>query len=104
MKTYKILIAPQALQEINDIKEWYNHRQRNLGARFQKQAIRHINSLYKDPHIFTIRYNEIRCIPIKKFPYMIHYYINEDIKSIEVLAVLNTSRNPEIWKDNLRRK
>jgi hypothetical protein len=35
---------------------------------------------------------------------MIHYYINEDIKSIEVLAVLNTSRNPEIWKDNLRRK
>lgn len=46
-----------------------------------------------------IRYNEIRCKKIEKFPFLIHYTINEIEKTILIFAVFHTSRNPEIWKN-----
>ncbi len=35
---------------------------------------------------------------IKKFPYLIHYRIHEESKTVYVEAMLHTSRNPRIWK------
>lgn len=97
MEKYKVKIEPEALTDIQEITDWYNEAKAGLGKRFQKTAIKHINSLNKDPHIYAIRYKEIRCVIIKKFPYMAHFYINEENKTVEVLAVISTSRNPKIW-------
>jgi plasmid stabilization system protein ParE len=99
MKKYKVKIEPEALAGIQEITDWYNDAQAGLGKRFQKMVIKHINSLSKDPHIYAIRYKEIRCVLIKKFPYMAHFYINDKNNTIEVLAVISTSRNPIIWKE-----
>jgi plasmid stabilization system protein ParE len=99
MKKYRILIESQALADIQEITDWYNEQQAGLGRKFQKTAIRFINSLSKDPQINAIRYKEIRCLVIKKFPYMAHYYINEENNTVEVLAVISTGRNPEIWQE-----
>jgi len=97
MEKYKVKIEPEALSDIQEITDWYNEAKAGLGKQFQKTAIKHINSLNKDPHIYAIRYKEIRCVIIKKFPYMAHFYINEENNTVEVLAVISTSRNPKIW-------
>jgi hypothetical protein len=94
---YKIKIAPAALADIQEITNWYNEKHSGLGKRFQNITINQINNLSKNPHIWAIRYKEIRCLLVKKFPYMAHFYINEDTKTAEVLAVISTSRNPKIW-------
>ncbi len=99
MKKHKLKIEPEALADIQEITDWYNKTQAGLGNRFQKAAIRHINSLSKDPHIYAIRYKEIRCVVIKKFPYMVHFYINDEYNTVEVLAVISTSKNPKIWTE-----
>ncbi|WP_310558233.1 type II toxin-antitoxin system RelE/ParE family toxin [Flavobacterium sp.] len=44
-----------------------------------------------------MKYNEIRCRKIEKFPFLIHYQINENLNIVTVFAVFHTSRNPEIW-------
>jgi plasmid stabilization system protein ParE len=98
MKAYKVKIEPEALADIQEITDWYNEAHAGLGVRFQKTAIKQINSLRKDPQIYALRYPEIRCLVIKKFPYMIHFYLNEENKTVEVLAVISTDRNPLIWK------
>jgi len=49
--------------------------------------------------LYAIRYNEIRCILIKKFPYLVHFFINEDTQTVEVLAIISTDRNPKIWEE-----
>jgi hypothetical protein len=36
---------------------------------------------------------------VKKFPYMVHFYINEKTETVEVLAVISTHRNPKIWEE-----
>ncbi|MBU1369023.1 MAG: type II toxin-antitoxin system RelE/ParE family toxin [Bacteroidetes bacterium] len=102
MKKFKVKIEPEALSDIQEITDWYNEEQAGLGKRFQKTAIKQINSLSKDPQIYAIRYNEIRCVVIKKFPFMAHFYINDENNTVEVLAVISTDRNPKIWQEKTR--
>ncbi len=99
MKKYKVKIEPEALADIQDITNWYNEQQAGLGKRFQHTAIKLINSLSKDPQIYTTRYKEIRCILVKKFPYMAHFYVNDENNTVEVLALISTDRSPKIWEE-----
>ena len=101
MKKYKVKIEQEALEDIQEITNWYNDQQTGLGKRFQNTAIKQINTLSKYAHSHAIRYQEFRCMIIKKFPYMVHYYINEDNSVVEVFAVFGTSRNPKIWTERV---
>lgn len=101
---YKVKIEPEALVDIQEITDWYNEAQAGLGGRFQKTTIKQIDSLDKDPHIYAIRYKQIRCALVKKFPYMVHFYINNDTNTIEVLAVISTSRNPKVWLEKTSKR
>ncbi len=99
MDKYRIQIEPDALADIQEITNWYNEKQEGLGKRFQETTIKQINNLNKDPQIYSIRYKEIRCMLTKKFPYMAHFYINEETNTVEILAVISTDRNPRVWEE-----
>lgn len=101
---YKVSIEPQALADIQNITDWYNEKQAGLGKRFQKTTIKQIDNLCSNPYVCAIRFKEIRCLLIKKFPYMAHFYINEETTTVEVLAVISTSRNPKIWTEKTERE
>jgi hypothetical protein len=87
-----------AFKDIQEAIEWYELQLKGLGNRYKIQTIKSINSLKKNPFVFSIKYNDIRCRKIEKFPFLIHYIIDENKKIITVYAVFHTSRNPEIWK------
>ena len=99
---FQLKIDTDALNDIQEAFEWYETQLKGLGLRYKTQAKKQINSLKKDPYLFNIKYNEIRCRKIEKFPFLIHYLINENTKTVTVFAVFHTSRNPEIW--NKRQK
>jgi len=101
MKTYKIRIKQNALTDIQEITDWYNRQKPGLGKRFQNTTIEQINSLNHHAFSYAIRYNEFRCMIIKGFPYMVHFYINESSNNVEIYAVISTSRNPKIWLEEL---
>ena len=103
MKKFRIRIDPMALEDIQGITDWYNQQKEMVGKRFQDSTIKQINKLAKDPNSFAIRYNEIRCMQVKKFPYMVHFYINEKLGFVDVLAVISTHRNPKIWEEKTKR-
>lgn len=94
---FQLKIDTDALNDIQETFEWYELKLTGLGLRYKIQAKKQINSLKKDPYLFSIKYNEIRCKKIEKFPFLIHYQINENLNFITVFAVFHTSRNPEIW-------
>ena len=101
MKKYHIKIDPEALNDIQDVSRWYNTQKTGLGYRFQTIVKKQIDELEENPQIFAIRYKEIRCMLVKKFPYMVHYYINTKTSTIEVLAVIATGRNPKVWEEKI---
>ncbi len=76
MNSFKIQIDEDALQDIQNATVWYNKQLLGLGSKFQKQAKRQINSLKKDATIYAKRYADLRCMVIKKYPFMVHYTFN----------------------------
>jgi len=103
MKKYRIKIAIEALSDIRDITFWYDSQKAGLGKIFKDTVIKQLNNLTEDPQIFAIRYKEIRCMLVKRFPYMVHFYINQKTYTVEVLAVFSTDRNPKIWEETTSR-
>ncbi len=99
---YKLKIDIEAFKDIQDAGEWYELQLVGLGQRYKNQVKKQINSLKKKPAVFSIKYNEIHCKKIEKFPFLIHYKINEEMKTVTIFAVFHTSRNPEIWKRNTK--
>lgn len=104
MKRYKVKIEPEALADIQEITDWYNLQQPGMGKRFLKTTISQVDNLNKIPHIQTVRYKQIRCALVKKFPYKVHFYINNNMDTVEVLAVISTSRNPKIWLEKTSKR
>ncbi len=96
---YKVKIDQEAMLDLQEIIEWYNQQAQGLGARFLKQITSQINSLKKTPFVYANRYADVRCMIIKKFPFMVHYKIDSDQKLIIIFAIFHTSRNPKIWEE-----
>ena len=95
MQKWKILIDIDALSDIESSMKWYDMQSKGLGTRFGKQVSQQINSLKTNPEAYGVRYLSVRCMLIKKFPFLAHFTIDNDI--VSVFAVFHTSRNPMIW-------
>ena len=73
---------------------YYNLQHQGLGKRFGKAVHNAAKVLEKNP-FFQIRYDDIRCLLVEKFPFMVHFSLDEGLKSVHIYAVLHTSLNPE---------
>lgn len=94
MKSYRIVILSQAYDDIQEAIDYYNEKQTGLGKRFLTTTRSTIATIKKIPY-FQIRYDEVRCLLIKGFPFMIHFTVEEKSSLILVHAVIHTSRNPD---------
>jgi mRNA-degrading endonuclease RelE of RelBE toxin-antitoxin system len=99
MKSCKVIISAAALLDIQEITNWYNKCLPKLGSRFQKVAKQQIGTLKLNAEGYSTRYNNVHCLPIKKFPYLIHFTIDNVNRIVEVFAVIHTSRSPDIWEE-----
>lgn len=87
-------IEPTAKSDIQINITYYNKIQDGLGKKFHAEIKRNFNAIAKNPY-YQIRYDDVRCLPLKKFPLMIHFTVDEIIQVIIIRAVINTSKNPE---------
>ncbi len=97
MADYKIKIHAEALDDIQSATDWYNEQSSGLGLRFQNQVVKQINELKNSAQLYAVRYNEVRCLLIKKFPFMVHYTLDRSETEVIVFAVFHTSLHPKIW-------
>ena len=97
--SYKIKIDPAARIDLLESIQWYNRQQSGLGHRYYNHIQQSVKLIGKNPYFFQVRYKDLRMAPVKKFPFMILYIIDEDKKQIAITAFLHTSRNPKIWEE-----
>ena len=93
-------INPQAKVDIQEQIHNNNKQQEGLGRRFHKAIKASFNTIQTSP-FFQIRYANVRCLPLKKFPVMIHYTVDEQKNEIVVRAVFHTSQNPRLWEERV---
>ncbi|CAC9976712.1 type II toxin-antitoxin system RelE/ParE family toxin [Flavobacterium panici] len=90
---FNIVIEPRALVDIQEAIDYYESKQSGLGEYFYQVIDEHLDTLSKNP-FFEIRYKDYRGLPTKKFPFIIFYFIDENVKTVYVMSVFNTSLNP----------
>ena len=56
-----------------------------------------LDTLYNFP-FFENKYSSVRVLPLKKFPYTIHFTINETEKLVSIQAITCDYQNPENTK------
>lgn len=98
MKAFEIKIEPDALLDIQGGINWYNRQQPGLGRRFYAEIKASFKKLEIYP-FYRTRYDDVRCYALQKFPYMIHYTLDEENKKIIVRAVFGTPGNPDLWTE-----
>ncbi|WP_423130296.1 hypothetical protein [Gaoshiqia sp. Z1-71] len=95
--SFRIKIEPEAHQDIQEGITWYNQRQSGLGRKFHSEVKVYIEKLKINP-FFQIRYDEVHCLPMKQYPYMLHYTVDKECKVVTIRGVFKTSRTPKVWK------
>jgi len=93
----RVVILPDAKRDIREAALWYNKKQAGLGKRFIDQVRRTVKFIKKNPKACSIRYKSTRTVVLNIFPFMLHYIFDEENKIVTIIAVLHTSRNPELW-------
>ncbi len=94
---YTLVIDPEAISDIQKAIDYYNEQQIGLGKRFEASVNKHLEILKKNPFFHT-RYDGVRCLPLQKFPFMVHFTVDEDQQAVTVRAVFHTSLNPAQWE------
>jgi len=96
MKTFVVIFSPIAIDDAEQAVEYYEEKQTGLGKRFARQLQSTLNSIKRNPFFASVRYDDIRCAAVKKFPYLVHYHINEEELLVTIVAVYSTYKEP-LW-------
>ena len=94
---YKSIILPLAKEDIREAARWYNKQQEGLDKKFTAEVRERVHFIRQNPKASNIRYNSVRTTVLNVFPFMVHYTLDENNKTVIISAVLHTSRDPKLW-------
>jgi toxin ParE1/3/4 len=92
---YKIHFIKEALFDIEDVVLWYEEQRIGLSYDFELCLEAGIDTILRNPTAFQKRYKNIKVRFISRFPFGIHYRVEEN--EITVIGVFHTSRSPKNW-------
>jgi plasmid stabilization system protein ParE len=93
---YKAGYYQDARLDVKEAKEWYRSQKKGLEKRLADDIKTAIFRLRDTPFVHAVRYKNIRIAHLDKFPYSIHFYIDEPDQKIIIIAILHNRRNPSI--------
>lgn len=99
--SFKVIYAEEIYDDLQQAVDFYNSRKKGLGVRFYKSVKTQISQIKSNAYGFQVRYADIRCTPLKIFPYTIHYRVVSGTNTIVITAILCDFRDPKIGGDRL---
>ncbi len=91
---FSSITSSRAQKEIAASWEWYEERLQGLGDKFLKEVITRIDNIETNPDRFPTRHKNYKEAVLQTFPFLIIYRINTKKRSIRIVSVFHTSRNP----------
>jgi plasmid stabilization system protein ParE len=99
LKSYRLKITPEAQDEIQHAVDYYNDQQKGLGKEFFTDLKDDLLRIRRNPSSFSVRYDEVRWVSMKRFPYAIHFTIADQKGPVIIQAVLSHHQDPASnWK------
>lgn len=91
--SYLVKIEEDAKFDIADSFDYYNEVSPYLADKFLNEVKETLDYISLNPLLFKIVYNDYRQVPVKRFPYVIVYKVDESI--IKVYRLFPTKKDPK---------
>lgn len=88
-----VLYTERSEIDIEIAYDWYNLQVSGLGDDFLDSIEDSIDQISNHPDMFQVRYSVFRGCPIKRFPFVIYYTVEEDF--IVIHSVFDSRQNPK---------
>ena len=98
--TFEVSFRPQAQQELQQAKEWYEAQRSGLGADFEREVGRVVALLAGSPLLFPRVHGETRRAMVRRFPYGLFFRILPT--EVVVLSCYHLQRRPRRWRGSSR--
>jgi hypothetical protein len=93
---YKAQYFEEVFTDIQQAKEWYKKQLVGLEVRFANCIEGAILKILEMPTAYNIRHKNIRIAHPKTFPYNIHFYIEEETKTVIFIGIVFNKRKDAI--------
>ena len=88
-------LTEDAKFDVGEAILWYYNQNNDVSDEFKFYLSEGINRIFLNPSLFQFKYSDVRVHFIEKFPYGIHYKVNESI--LQIIGVFHTKRSPKNW-------
>ena len=95
MIKFKIVLFDDAIADFNKALDYYRNISPALAKKFHTAVSSTFNDLKKNP-FYQIRYDNFRLKLVKKFPYLLHFIIDEKVKTVFIYGIRNSHQDPNI--------
>ncbi|PPK92242.1 ParE-like toxin of type II ParDE toxin-antitoxin system [Nonlabens xylanidelens] len=94
---FKLTISPLADLDLAEAYQYYADVSLKTLEDFDKEIEASYKALELNP-FFKVRYKNMRGLPLKKFPFIIFYTLDETNKVVEIRSVFNTHQDPAKYR------
>lgn len=95
----KLIIAPEALNDVDEAYCWYEDRRPGLGEEFLGCVDACIQGICRMPDRNPVIHEEYRRALVRRFPYAVFYEYTADM--VTVYSIFHTSQDPRKWHSRL---
>lgn len=95
---YQLQHFDEVEADVNNAKAWYKEQKEGLEIEFATAIEKTINRILETPKAYSVRYKKVRVAHPRKFPYNIHFYIDEPNNTVVITAIVHSKRHPKIAK------
>lgn len=72
-----MIIRDKAELQLRDIYNWYEEQKKGLGYEFLLSTEASLSAMSRNPLLFQLRFKNIRCATVARFPYGIYYFVDK---------------------------
>jgi len=91
---WAVKFNPKSISEIEEAVDYYDNLSPATGKQFFQEIEKAASTLSKNPN-YHVRYKNILCLPMKRFPFMLHFELAENERIVKILGCIHTSLNPD---------
>jgi plasmid stabilization system protein ParE len=95
----RVLVRPEASQELIEAAEWYEAQLPGLGLEFGRAFESAIAAAVRNPQAYAEIEQDCRRVILRKFPYSLVYFAEAEV--LLVVAVFHHSREPRSFASRL---
>jgi hypothetical protein len=94
-RNFSVVKHDELNDDLQTIVDYYNEQKPTLGNDFFFCVLKQMKQLKNDCFLYEVKYQNIRCVQVFGFPYLIHYKISEESKLVYILAIIGMKQDPD---------